>query len=259
MPNRPPQTPQRRDAPLLGGVGRGRSRCGLGRYRRTNSGWNRGRLGRHGRSDDRRVFRDGRLRRCPPTKLDSLTDLDGIGRRDAIARGQGFPVPAEAEGNGIQGVAAAHDVPPAGDRRTRSGRRGTVAIDDLDPPGGDDEQAARRNRRRPRATGGSHRRAESIAAGSLLASILPLIHLLRFRSIGPATPAAGSGDRAVEQRDETYRVEYLAAEPVLGADDQHQLLDLAATDRDHQTAPGANWSSNDCGTSVAAAVTMIPL
>lgn len=115
------------------------------------------------------------------------------------------------------------------------------------------------NRRRPRATGGSHRRAESIAAGSLLASILPLIHLLRFRSIGPATPAAGSGDRAVEQRDETYRVEYLAAEPVLGADDQHQLLDLAATDRDHQAPPGANWSSNDCGTSVAAAVTMIPL
>lgn len=59
-------------------------------------------------------------------EANALTRVDHVGRLNAIALRQLFPVPAEAKGDGIQGVASLNGVLATGDRSP------CVAIDHLD-------------------------------------------------------------------------------------------------------------------------------
>src|SRR3990167_7148256 len=63
-----------------------------------------------------------------------LADPNQVRRGNAIARGQGFPVPTETKGDGVEGIAALHPILPLGHGLALSGLSGAVVpIEHLHP------------------------------------------------------------------------------------------------------------------------------
>ena len=68
-------------------------------------------------------------------ETDNLAHADQIRVGNAVAGGQGLPVPTKAKSDGVEGIATANPILPCGNRPTLRMSAMAVAIDHLHPAG----------------------------------------------------------------------------------------------------------------------------